>query len=182
MKKFVAIAIFGLCVPGAAFAQSCQTSGPADIQKSCIAGGVPQLSGLSGVVTLVRAGKVVPVENGIQLMAGDRVIVRQGSGNLSLGGSQGGSCSLPLSAQSNISITKTALGTCATQRAMAPAGPAGQASITPPMLDPVVPAAPIAPVVSQGVSPLVLAIGGSALAGAAGIAISQSGSNSRLSP
>lgn len=179
MNKLFALAVVTLAFPGAAYAQSCQTPqgvGATDAQISCGSGGVPQISGLTGSVSLLRDGRIVPVESGLQLVVGDRLISRSQSGaNVTLGGT----CSASILANSTTTITRSGNLTCVSQRAMAPANqvvePIAQAPSAPS-------AGTIAPVVTPGVSPLVLAIGGSALVGAAGIAISQSSDKNRLSP
>lgn len=183
MKKLISLAFVGMALPGAALAQSCTTTSPGSgVQQSCIPGGVPQLSGLSGAVSLVRAGKVTPAANGMKLMAGDRLVSLAGSGNLALAGAQGGLCSVPLVAQSSITISQSAAGTCATPRTSVPAP---EASLTQPSLaTSPAPLPPVAPVVASaptGLSPLAIGIGGAIIAGGAGIAIAQSSSD-RLSP
>lgn len=183
MKKFIAIAILGFSIPGAALAQGCQApaANPADaagVQTSCSPAGSPLVSGLSGNVSLVRAGNIIRLENGAQLLAGDRVIAREGSANVAIGAT----CSASIAANSITTITRSGGLTCVSQRPVSPvantlnpaAQPAAQASLPG--------AVAVAPPATSGLSPLVYAIGGSVLAGAAGIAISQSGSNNRLSP
>jgi hypothetical protein len=182
MKKFIAIAIVSFVVPGVAFAQSCVTSsspgnGP---PKTCLSGGVPQLSGMTGNMSVVRNGNVLQATDGMQLKAGDRLLSRgNDSGTIAMSGAQGGLCSVAVLANSSVTIAQSGGSTCLTQRTTIVSNPQPQVAAPSAPL----PVAPAAPVASQGVSPLVLAIGGSALAGAAGIAISQSGSDkNRLSP
>jgi hypothetical protein len=229
MKKFIAIAIVSFGIPGVAFAQSCVTTGPAETPKSCIAGGVPQLSGLSGAVSLVRAGRVLPAENGMQLMAGDRLITRgSGAGNLAIGGAQGGSCSAAIAATSITTLSRSGGLLCVSQRSISPASTASEridsgfraqavestegvlagtqtaagssaggtttaaggvgtaasgVGTAASGVGATVAGATAGVGIASSISPLVLAIGGSALAGAAGIAISQSVSDkNRLSP
>ena len=188
MKKFIAIAIVSFGIPGVAFAQSCVTStgSGSTPPRTCLSGGVPQLSDLTGAVSVVRNGAVSQATAGMQLQAGDRLITRaKDSGTFSMSGAQGGSCSLSILANSSVTITQSGGSTCFSQRTSVVSNPQPQVSqATGPSAPlPDVPVAPVAPVASQGISPLVFAIGGTALAGAAGIAISQSGSDkNRLSP
>lgn len=193
MKKLVAIAIVSFGVPGAALAQSCTTPpSPGDASPStCLSGGVPQLSNLSGSMTIVRGGAALTATNGMQLKVGDRLITRGGGrGDLALTGARGGSCSVSIAANSTVTIAKSGANTCVTQRTNIVSNPQSQVSqasapSAPPPEVPVAPVAPavapVAPAVAQGVSPLAIGIGGSIIAGGVGIAVSQS-RNDRLSP
>jgi hypothetical protein len=193
MRKLFAIAIVGFGVPSAAFAQSCTTpsSSGNTPPRTCLSGGVPQLSGLTGSANIVRNGSVLQAKAGMRLQAGDRLVTRANdSGTFSMSGAQGGSCSLAILANSSVTISQSGGSTCVSQRTSVISNPQAQvpeaqvpqtSAASAPL--PEVPVAPVAPVasVSQGLSPLAYGIGGSIIAGAAGIAISQS-RNDRLSP
>ncbi len=148
--------------------------------KLCAAAGAVNLSGVSGALSLVRAGQVVPVTADTLLSAGDRIIVRRGSANFSIGPS----CLGAIGANSSLSIVKSGNQLCVQGRSTALVRPE-ISGIQPPAPTPSIPAPPapaaVLPVVETSMLPYL--VGGALVVGGGIAAVGLKSSNSgRLSP
>jgi len=103
MRKLVGI-ICALAFPGAAFAENLSTATRCETQGKSICGPAAsaRLTSANGTVLLSRGTGFAEVKSGASLVAGDRLLVKQGSADVALGPS----CRTPLGPNSMVTFVE----------------------------------------------------------------------------
>jgi hypothetical protein len=103
MRKLIWI-ICALAFPGAAYAEAVSTSTPCETQarSTCAPAASARLTSANGTVLLSRGTGFAEVKAGASLVAGDRLLVKQGSADLAFGPS----CRTPLGPNSMVTLVE----------------------------------------------------------------------------
>lgn len=114
MRVWIAMMVAAFALPGAALAdEGCQTQAKA---MTCAPAGSAHLSATTGDVLMSRGVGFSQVKPGTALVAGDRLLVKQGKANLALGPS----CQTQLGANSMVTLVEKDGVLCAAQLAADP--------------------------------------------------------------